>query len=51
MTPLRSTAALATAAAQLALTIADGSGPSQLASKFLKSCWVLLLGVATWEKT
>jgi hypothetical protein len=33
------------------LTIAAGSGPGEIASKFLKTCWLPLLGMVTWEKT
>jgi lipoprotein-anchoring transpeptidase ErfK/SrfK len=35
----------------LALTIADGSSLSEIASKFLKSYWVPLLGRVTWGKS
>ncbi|MGY4627481.1 hypothetical protein [Bradyrhizobium sp. USDA 4486] len=33
-----------------ALTIANGSRPSEIASKFLKFCWVRLLGMVTWAE-
>jgi hypothetical protein len=33
-----------------ALTIANGSRLSDIASKFLKFCWVPLQGVVTWGK-
>jgi hypothetical protein len=33
-----------------ALTIANGSSLSEIASKFLKYCWVLLPGIVTWGK-
>ena len=33
-----------------ALTIANGSSPCDIASKFLKSCWVPLPGMVTWGR-
>jgi len=31
-----------------ALTIANGSNLNELASKFLKTCWIPLWGMVTW---
>ncbi len=34
----------------LALTTANSSSLSEIASKFVKFCWVLLPGMVTWGK-